>query len=130
MTSRTYSEAYFDPYDVGITADPYPAFRALRENAPLYYNPERDFFALSRFSDVNSALVDHVTFSSGRGAIVELIKANIDISSGAMISEDPPVHDVHRTLLSRMFTVRKIKALEARLYGSVRKAPNRRQVLD
>ena len=99
---------YYDPYDVEINADPYRAFRTIREEAPLYYNEQHDFYALSRFPDVDRALVDHETFSSARGAIIELIKANIDIPPGVIIFEDPPIHDVHRKLLARMFTPRKI----------------------
>src|SRR5271154_4297998 len=87
-------------------------FARLREEAPLYYNVEYDFFALSRFADINKTLVDHTTFSSARGAILELIKANLDIPSGMLIFEDPPIHGVHRKLLSRLFTPRKIGALE------------------
>ena len=81
-TEAAPSDVYFDPYDVGINADPYPTFRRLREEAPLYYNAQHDFYALSRFADVNKALVDHETFSSARGAIIELIKANIEIPPG------------------------------------------------
>jgi cytochrome P450 len=106
---------YYDPYDVEINADPYRAFRAIREEAPLYYNEQHDFYALSRFADVDAALVDHETFSSARGAIIELIKANIDIPPGVIIFEDPPIHDVHRKLLARMFTPRKITALEPKI---------------
>lgn len=107
--------AYFDPYNVEINANPYPAFARLREEAPLYYNEEFDFYALSRFADVNKALIDHETFSSARGAIIELIKANIEIPSGALIFEDPPIHTTHRKLLARMFTPRKIAALEPKI---------------
>jgi cytochrome P450 len=106
---------YYDPYNVEINADPYQAFRAIREEAPLYYNEQHDFYALSRFADVDAALVDHETFSSARGAIIELIKANIDIPPGVIIFEDPPIHDVHRKLLARMFTPRKITALEPKI---------------
>jgi cytochrome P450 len=106
---------YYDPYDVEINADPYQAFRAIREEAPLYYNEQHDFYALSRFADVDDALVDHATFSSARGAIIELIKANIDIPPGVIIFEDPPIHDVHRKLLARMFTPRKINDLEPKI---------------
>ncbi|MGV0794282.1 cytochrome P450 [Mycolicibacterium sp. XJ1819] len=87
-------------------------FRRLRDERPLYYNEQHDFYAVSRFSDVNKALVDWETFSSARGAIVELIKANIDLPPGTVIFEDPPIHDIHRKLLARMFTPRKINALE------------------
>ncbi len=106
---------YYDPYDVQINADPYLAFRGLREEAPLYYNEQHDFYALSRFADVDRAIVDHETFSSARGAIIELIKANIYIPPGVIIFEDPPIHDVHRKLLARMFTPRKINDLEPKI---------------
>ena len=115
MTASATSEVYFDPYDVELNADPYPMFRRLREEVPLYYNEQHDFYAVSRFDDVNAALVDHETFSSARGAILELIKANIDIPKGVVIFEDPPIHDIHRKLLSRMFTPRKINELEPKI---------------
>ncbi|OBJ34919.1 cytochrome [Mycobacterium colombiense] len=112
MTTRTADDLYYDPWDVDLNADPYPMFRRIRENAPLYYNAEHDFYALSRFDDVNRALVDHQTFSSARGVVLEIIKAGIDIPPGLLIFEDPPVHDIHRSLLSRAFTPRKINSLE------------------
>ena len=112
MTASTDNDVHFDPYDVELIADPYPMFARLRDQAPLYYNAEYDFFALSRFADVNKAVIDHGTYSSARGVILELIKANLEIPSGMLIFEDPPIHDVHRKLLSRMFTPRKIGALE------------------
>ncbi|HEX4391914.1 MAG TPA: cytochrome P450 [Mycobacterium sp.] len=115
MTVTAPDGVYYDPYDVEINADPYRAFRAIREEAPLYYNEEHDFYALSRYPDVDRALVDHETFSSARGAIIELIKANIDIPAGVIIFEDPPIHDVHRKLLARMFTPRKINDLEHKI---------------
>ena len=70
---------------------------------------------MSRFADVDRALVDHETFSSARGAIIELIKANIEIPPGVIIFEDPPIHDMHRKLLARMFTPRKINDLEPKI---------------
>jgi cytochrome P450 len=108
-------DAYFDPYDVEINADPYPVFRRLREEAPLYHNEQHDFYALSRYDDVNKAIVDHDLFSSAKGAILELIKMNVPIPSGTLIFEDPPIHDIHRKLLARMFTPRKIAVLEAKI---------------
>jgi cytochrome P450 len=106
---------YYDPYNVDINADPYPMFRRLREEAPLYYNEQHDFFALSRFEDVDTALVNYNDFSSAKGAIIELIKADIAMPSGVLIFEDPPAHDIHRKLLARMFTPRKIMALEPKI---------------
>ena len=61
------SDVYYDPYDVAIDADPYPVFRRLREEAPLYYNEVHDFYAVSRFEDVERGLVDRQTYISGEG---------------------------------------------------------------
>jgi len=115
VTVSAVSDVYFDPYDVELNADPYPMFRRLRDEAPLYYNEQHDFYALSRFGDVDRAIVEYQTFSSAKGAILELIKANLDIPSGVLIFEDPPIHDIHRKLLSRMFTPRKINDLESKI---------------
>lgn len=115
MTVSEVRDIRYDPYDVELLADPYPVFRRLREEAPLYYNEQYDFYALSRFQDVSRALVDTGTFSSARGMILEVIKADIEIPSGIIVFEDPPVHDIHRKLLARMFTPRKIAELEAKI---------------
>ncbi|CAN5817924.1 cytochrome P450 [soil metagenome] len=112
MTASATSDIHFDPYDADLIVDPYPMFRRLRDELPLYYNSQHDFYALSRFADVNDAAVDHRTFSSARGNILELIRAQMPIPSGLLVMEDPPRHDVHRKLLSRMFTPRKIGQLE------------------
>ena len=56
MTVSTASDLNYDPYDVDLNLNPYPVFARLREEAPLYYNEQHDFYALSRFDDVNKAL--------------------------------------------------------------------------
>jgi cytochrome P450 len=109
------SDVYYDPYDFVIDADPHPVWRRLRDEAPLYYNEKYDFFALSRFDDVEPALVDWDTYRSGKGSILELIKADIEIPPGIVLFEDPPIHDVHRGLLSRVFTPRKMNAIEPKV---------------
>lgn len=103
---------YYDPYDVAINQDPYPAFRALRDHAPVYYNDVHDFYALSRFDDIANGLRDNATFISGRGGILELIKAGIQMPPGILIFEDPPTHTNHRRLLSRVFSPRRVAELE------------------
>ena len=108
-------DVYYDPYDVAINADPYPVFRRLRDEAPLYYNERHDFFALSRYADVERGFRDRETLISGRGAILELIKAGIDIPPGTLIFEDPPSHTIHRSLLARAFTPQKVAELEPRI---------------
>jgi cytochrome P450 len=113
----TMTDVYYDPYDREIDADPYPVYARLRSEAPLYYNEEHKFYAVSRFEDVQRGLLDRQIFSSARGSVLEFIKANIDIPSGIVIFEDPPLHDVHRGLLSRVFTPKKMLALEEKVRG-------------
>jgi cytochrome P450 len=105
----------YDPYDVEIDKDPYPVFRRLRDEAPLYYNGAHDFYAVSRHADVEAGLRDAATFISGRGGILELIKAGIEMPPGVVIFEDPPTHTIHRRLLSRMFTPRRVAVLEDKI---------------
>ena len=112
-TSAT--DLYYDPYNVNMNADPYPVYRRLREEAPLYYNARHDFYALSRFDDVDAVLSDPKTYISGRGGILEIIKANMEFPPGLVIFEDPPTHTTHRKLLSGVFTPRKVAALEPKI---------------
>ena len=113
VTSTT--DVYYDPYDIDIDADPYPVFRRLREEAPLYYNEPHDFYAISRFADVERAYLDNKTYISGRGGVLELIRANIEMPSGVLIFEDPPVHTIHRRLMSRVFSPNRVAALEPQI---------------
>ena len=64
------SEIYYDPYDFEIDADPHPTWRRMRDETPLYRNEKYDFWALSRFDDVEAGLVDWQSYSSARGAVL------------------------------------------------------------
>jgi cytochrome P450 len=112
MTIASEQGLYYDPYDFDIDADPYPLWKRMRDEAPLYRNDKYEFFALSRWDDVDAAMLDWKTYISGRGSVLELIKADIDIPPGSILFEDPPTHDLHRGLLSRVFTPKKMQALE------------------
>lgn len=109
------TEVYYDPYDLDINRDPYPTFRRLRDEAPLYYNERHDFYAVSRHADVAQGLSDRDTFKSGRGNILELIKSGIEMPPGLVIYEDAPTHTIHRKLVSRMFTPRTVAELEPKI---------------
>src|SRR5580658_2356144 len=87
MTTTTSSDLYYDPYDAAIYSDPYPVFRRLREEAPLYYNERHDFYALSRFDDVEKGLIGHATFSSAHGVMLEQMKSNFANPPGVVITE-------------------------------------------
>ena len=113
MTSTIPSGAvHYDPYDVDIDGDPYPTWHRLRDESPVYRNDVLDFYALSRWDDVKPALLDWDTYRSGRGTVLEIISAGVEIPPGIVLFEDPPIHDAHRALLSRVFTPRKMLDLE------------------
>src|SRR4051794_33124261 len=114
-TLTTTAAVYWDPYDVELASDPYPTYQRLRAEAPLYVNDKHDFYAVSRFADCENGLKDWESFRSGRGAILEPIRAGIEIPPGTLIFEDPPIHDIHRSLLVRVFTPRRVAALEPKI---------------
>jgi cytochrome P450 len=113
MPQSQATELYWDPYDTAINMDPYALFQRIRDEAPLYYNEQYDFYLLSRADDVESALVDHERLSSARSNILELIRSDMELPPGFFIFEDPPQHTMHRGVLSRVFTPKKMAALES-----------------
>ena len=108
-------DVYYDPYDFEIDADPYPVWKRLRDEAPLYRNERYDFYALSRFADVEAASKDWRTYSSARGTVLEIIKSGMKTPPGLILFEDPPAHLHHRGLVSRLFTPKKMNAIEPQL---------------
>jgi cytochrome P450 len=107
-------EMYWDPFDVELDADPYGLWRRLRDEAPAYRNDRFDFWALSRFADVEEASKDPRTFSSSHGTVLELM-GDQPLGGGQMIFMDPPDHTRMRSLVSRAFTPRRVAALEERI---------------
>lgn len=104
-------DLYWDPFDPSLRDDPYPLWRRLRDEAPVYRNDKLDFYALSRYSDVEAAHRDPATFSSAHGTTIELMSP--DPYPGAqIIFLDPPEHTRLRALVSRAFTPRRIAAIE------------------
>jgi cytochrome P450 len=116
LTPPTTADVYYDPFDFEIDTDPYPTFRRLRDEAPLYYNDKHNFFALSRFDDVEACERDFATYLSGKGSVLEAIQAvlelGVEIPPGIILFEDPPAHTAHRSLLSRVFTPKRMGAIE------------------
>jgi cytochrome P450 len=112
MPTAELGEIYYDPFDVDIDVDPHPVWKRMRDEAPLYHNERYGFWALSRWADVDAAITDWDTYRSGQGTVLNLVLAGKTFPPGMFIFEDPPVHDVHRSILTRVFTPRKMNALE------------------
>ena len=107
---------YYDPYDYEIDADPYPVWKRMRDEAPLYYNDTHDFYAVTRYADVRDMSVDWHTYSSAYGSVLEIIRNPAMLEQiRSMLFEDPPIHDIHRAILSRALTLRRVSDLEPRV---------------
>jgi cytochrome P450 len=112
MTAELVSDVYYDPFDQAIFADPYPTYRRLRDEAPLYHNDRYGFYAVSRAEDVQRVIVDRANFSSAKATVLEWLLAGIDVPPGMFIWEDAPRHTRHRGVLSRVFTPRRVAEIE------------------
>jgi cytochrome P450 len=114
--TMTSADVHFDLYDRELYASPYPTFRRLRDEAPVYHNEEHGFYAVSRLDDVARVLGDRDTFSSARGSVFQLAAAGVEMPAGLFISEDPPHHTIHRALVARLFTPRAVGRIEPRIH--------------
>jgi cytochrome P450 len=102
----------YDPMARATQADPYPAYRLLLEHAPVYRNPARDFYALSRFADVQAAFRDWNTFSNAGGVTVDELLA---LTGPSFLTMDPPRHDLLRAVVREPFRPQTLAALEGRI---------------
>jgi cytochrome P450 len=98
----------FNPYDRAFANDPYPIYKQLRDEAPVYHCEPLKFWALSRYADVLEAHRDFKTFSSAGGVTIEGLDANIPL----LIVKDPPEHRWHKALITKVFTQERMGALE------------------
>ena len=110
----TAPELIYNPYSFAVHDDPYDTYRRLRDEAPAFWNPELRFWALSRFTDVLEGFRDFETYSSAGGIALEnrrpIGQAMPDFQQ--MIELDPPEHTAFRSLVSRVFTGRRVADME------------------
>ncbi|MCF6387342.1 cytochrome P450 [Mycobacterium sp. MBM] len=109
-------EIYWDPYSTELDKNPYPVWKRLRDEFPVYRNEEYDFWALSRFADVQAASNDPKTFSSSRGTVLEYM-GNDYGAMEVLIFMDPPSHSALRALVSRAFTPKRTLEMNDRIRG-------------
>lgn len=110
----TMTDVYWDPFDKAIDLDPHPVWRRLRDDHPVYRNDKLDFWALSRYADVDAAHRDPATFSSAHGTVLEIMGPE-PANSASIIFMDPPPHTALRALVSRAFTPRRVSQLGDRV---------------
>ncbi len=104
----------YDPYSYEIDDDPYPLYRRMRDEAPLYRNERLDFWALTRFEDCHAAFLDWQSFSSAKGTVLELMDDE-RLAGSMIIFMDPPRQTRYRNVVSKAFTPARIRALEPRI---------------
>jgi hypothetical protein len=110
------SSVWYSPYDYILHEDPYPTYRRLREEAPLYRNEALDFYALSLHTDVLSAFRDPAHFSNRNGVSLDPSAYGPHAhKSMSFLAMDPPKHTRMRSLVSKGFTPRRVADLETRV---------------
>jgi hypothetical protein len=109
----------FNPYSPAFRQDPYPVYRRLRDEYPVYHNEELGFFALSRYDDIVAALQDVETFSSANALGIGAPREVLD-QIPMMMLLDPPRHGQLRALVNRAFTPRRVAGLEPRIRALAR----------
>jgi cytochrome P450 len=107
MTTAT---VVFDPFSEDFFNSPYETYRRMREEAPVYYSEQYDFYALTRHEDVAAAYKDYETYSSAYGVDLGQVRKNEVTEHGSIIAMDPPQHRRLRSLLNKVFTPRAIQA--------------------
>ncbi len=100
-----------NPFAYEFHENPYPIYRCLRDEAPVYRNETLNFYALSRYADVFGAIADFETYSSAKGTVLEIDPSMIELYP-IILFMDPPRHTRLRKLVSHAFTPRRIAALE------------------
>ena len=103
----------YDPYSYEIHEDPYPTYARMRDEAPVYRNDERSFWALSRHSDVMGAFRDSDRFSNAEGVSIDPAASGPHAhKTMSFLAMDAPQHPRMRGLVSRGFTPRRVAGME------------------
>ncbi|QNI08704.1 cytochrome P450 [Mycobacterium kubicae] len=109
-------ELVLDPYDYDFHEDPYPYYRRLRDEAPLYRNDELNFWALSRHQDVLQGFRNCTALSNVYGVSLDPVSRSPEAHRVmSFLAMDDPGHLRLRTLVSKGFTPRRIRELEPRV---------------
>ncbi len=115
MTSLT-DVPLLDPYDYDFHEDPYPYYKRLRDEAPLYRNDELGFWAVSRHQDVLQGFRNSTTLSNKFGVSLDPVSRGPHAhKTMSFLAMDDPSHLRLRTLVSKGFTPRRIRELEGRV---------------
>ena len=111
----------FDPYAYDFHDDPYPTYARLRAQAPVYYNPEMDFWALAAHAYVRNAFRDSASLSNAWGVSLDPASYGPDAhKSMSFLAMDDPKHMRIRKLVSKGFTPRRVNEMTERITALTR----------
>ena len=105
----TKPKVVFSPVSQEFFENPYEIYARMRDDAPLYYDEQEDFYALTRHEDVAAAFKDHDAFSSARGCDLSMVRSG-EVPQKSIIFMDPPDHRHMRSLLNKAFTPRAVQS--------------------
>ena len=120
----TKAKLVFDPFSEDFFNGAYETYRRMREEAPVYYSDEYDFYALTRHEDVAPAFRDFETYSSAYGLDLAMVTKNqlpTEAAPKMIILMDPPEHRHMRSLLNKVFTPRAIQAQREMVTAKIEK---------
>jgi cytochrome P450 len=119
VQSEPGTDVVYDPEDSATQLDPYPIYRRLRDESPVYHQERLRFWALSRFADVYAALNDHESYCSRQGLTWDPAAAEQAGVLPMMVTTDPPEHTKLRRLINRGLTPKRVVDLEPEVRAGV-----------
>ena len=120
--------AEFDPFGDAYLADPYPFFARARRDEPVFYDPDLDYWVVTRHDDVVAVFRDPETFSAAlaRHPVTPLCPAAQEVRDGldisiepSLVDEDPETHRKHRKIFGDAFTPKRVNEIEPRIRAIV-----------
>jgi cholest-4-en-3-one 26-monooxygenase len=100
--------------------DPFPLYARLRAEAPVAWNAEHGFWALTTHPEVQHAGADPQTFCSRQGILVQEIGVE-HATPPTMMHTDPPAHTRYRRLVQPGFKPTVVRDLEAAVRDHARR---------
>ena len=115
-------QAIYDPFDRETHENPYPVYKVLRDEFPVYYNEKYDFWVLSRYEDVTAADRDWKTFSPMYGVDLDDTTDYFGEgtpAAGFFLGYDPPRHDDVRRIFQKTFLPKGLDSVEGMIQQKV-----------
>src|SRR5712691_5283308 len=120
----TDSRFVFDRFAPPNVDDPYPLYRAAREQAGVCYADAFDVWVVTGYDDVREVVTDASRFSSSylirtpyapAAGVTEILRQGHP-EVRVLLNQDPPEHGRARALVAKAFTPRRVRTLQPRVW--------------